>query len=116
MQRSLFQAVGRVLHPEGTFNQLTEIPWLYQRLYQRHFEDVQFVLEPRNLPAGRHLFLPPPAAARMNDESSPMNAQTGTTDAPAKLPLLARPLGRAPALECRISHLERAPTPRDRAG
>ena len=50
LQASLFQAVGAVLRPEGTFNQLTEIPWLYQRLYQKHFEDVKFVLEPRNMP------------------------------------------------------------------
>jgi ornithine lipid N-methyltransferase len=50
LQRSLFQAVARVLPRRGSFNQLTEIPWLYRRLYQRHFEDVQFVLEPRNLP------------------------------------------------------------------
>jgi phospholipid N-methyltransferase len=50
LMRSLFQAVGRVLHPEGTYNQITEIPWLYQRLYQRHFEDVRFVFEPRNFP------------------------------------------------------------------
>ena len=50
LQASLFQAVSAVLRPEGTFNQLTEIPWLYQRLYQRHFEDVKFVLEPRNMP------------------------------------------------------------------
>ncbi len=50
LQRSLFRAVSRVLGPEGTFNQLTEIPWLYRRLYQRQFEEVQFVLEPRNLP------------------------------------------------------------------
>jgi ornithine lipid N-methyltransferase len=50
LQRSLFQAVAQVLHRDGTFNQLTEIPWLYRRLYQRHFEDVQFVFEPRNLP------------------------------------------------------------------
>ncbi len=50
LQQSLFHAVSRVLHTDGTFNQLTEIPWLYRRLYQRHFEDVHFVLEPRNLP------------------------------------------------------------------
>ena len=50
LQRSLFQAVSPVLGPEGTFNQLTEIPWVYRRLYQRQFEEVQFVLEPRNLP------------------------------------------------------------------
>jgi phosphatidylethanolamine/phosphatidyl-N-methylethanolamine N-methyltransferase len=49
-QESLFRAVGSLLHPEGTFNQITEIPWLYRRLYQRYFRDVRFVLEPRNLP------------------------------------------------------------------
>jgi ornithine lipid N-methyltransferase len=50
LQRSLFQTLSRVLHVEGSFNQLTEIPWLYRGLYDRYFEDVQFVLEPRNLP------------------------------------------------------------------
>ncbi len=50
LQKSLFRAVGTLLRPEGTFNQITEIPWLYRRLYQRYFEDVRFVLEPRNMP------------------------------------------------------------------
>ncbi len=62
LQRSLFQAMGALLHPEGTFNQLTEIPWLYQRLYQRHFEDVRFVLEPRNLPPAGTYFCRRPRA------------------------------------------------------
>ena len=62
LQRSLFQAVGAVLGPEGTFNQITEIPWLYQRLYQRHFEDVRFVLEPRNLPPAGTYFCRRPRA------------------------------------------------------
>jgi phosphatidylethanolamine/phosphatidyl-N-methylethanolamine N-methyltransferase len=46
----LFRAVGQVLSPEGTFNQITEIPWLYWGFYRRYFEDVRFVFEPRNLP------------------------------------------------------------------
>jgi phospholipid N-methyltransferase len=50
LQAILFRAVGAVLRPAGTFNQITEIPWLYRRLYRRFFEDVQFVFEPRNLP------------------------------------------------------------------
>ena len=50
LQECLFRAVRSVLHPEGTYNQITEIPWLYERLYQRQFEDVRFVLEPRNIP------------------------------------------------------------------
>jgi phosphatidylethanolamine/phosphatidyl-N-methylethanolamine N-methyltransferase len=50
LQRSLFQVVGQVLKPEGTFNQITELPWVYWRFYRRYFEDVQFAFEPRNLP------------------------------------------------------------------
>ena len=50
LEQSLFDSVARVLHPEGTFSQITEIPWLYQGLYRRHFQEVRFVLEPRNLP------------------------------------------------------------------
>ena len=50
VQQALFQAVGNVLRGNGTFNQITEIPWLYWRFYRRHFDDVQFVFEPRNLP------------------------------------------------------------------
>ena len=50
LQRSLFRVVGQVLKPEGTFNQITELPWVYWRLYRRYFEDVRFVFEPRNFP------------------------------------------------------------------
>jgi len=50
LQRSLFRVVGQVLKPEGTFNQITELPWVYRRFYKRFFEDVRFVFEPRNLP------------------------------------------------------------------
>jgi ornithine lipid N-methyltransferase len=46
----LFRAVGRVLKPEGTYNQITELPWVYWRFYRRYFQDVKFVFEPRNLP------------------------------------------------------------------
>ena len=64
LQESLFRAVGTFLCPLGTFNQITEIPWLYRRLYQRHFQDVRFVLEPRNLPpAGTYFCRRPRAVA-----------------------------------------------------
>ena len=62
LQESLFRAVGTLLRPEGTFNQITEIPWLYKRLYQRHFQDVQFVLEPRNMPPAGTYFCRRPRA------------------------------------------------------
>jgi phosphatidylethanolamine/phosphatidyl-N-methylethanolamine N-methyltransferase len=50
LQRDLFRVVRRVLAPEGTFNQITEIPWVYWRFYKAFFEDVRFAFEPRNFP------------------------------------------------------------------
>ena len=50
LQRDLFRVVREVLEPEGTYNQITEIPWVYQGLYRRFFDQVQFVFEPRNFP------------------------------------------------------------------
>lgn len=49
-RRDLFRAVGRVLAPEGTYRQITELPWVYWRFYRRYFRDVRFRFEPRNLP------------------------------------------------------------------
>ncbi len=64
-----------MLHAEGTFNQLTEIPWLYRRLYQRHFEDVRFVLEPRNLPPAGTYFCRRPRSLESAHRGH-MNTQT----------------------------------------
>ena len=50
LQRDLFRVVRRVLAPEGTYNQITEIPWVYRGLYRRSFDEVRFVFEPRNFP------------------------------------------------------------------
>lgn len=50
LQDDLFRVVRRVLSPAGTFNQITEMAWVYQGLYRRFFEDVRFVFEPRNFP------------------------------------------------------------------
>jgi len=50
LQANLFRAVGAVLRPTGTYNQITEIPWLYGRFYRKFFAEVRFVFEPRNLP------------------------------------------------------------------
>jgi phosphatidylethanolamine/phosphatidyl-N-methylethanolamine N-methyltransferase len=52
LQRDLFEAIGTVLSREGTYNQITEIPWLYWRFYRRYFDDVRFAFEPRNAPPG----------------------------------------------------------------
>jgi phosphatidylethanolamine/phosphatidyl-N-methylethanolamine N-methyltransferase len=50
LQHDLFNVVRQVLKPDGTYNQITEIPWLYQGLYRKFFEDVRFHFEPRNFP------------------------------------------------------------------
>lgn len=50
LQRELFRMVKRLLTPEGTFNQITELPWVYQSFYRKFFQEVRFVFEPRNLP------------------------------------------------------------------
>lgn len=50
LQRDLFRVVRQVLKPGGYFNQITEMPWVYQRFYRRYFDEVQFGFEPRNFP------------------------------------------------------------------
>ena len=50
LQRDLFRVVKQILVPGGTFNQITEMPWVYLRFYRRFFRDVQFAFEPRNFP------------------------------------------------------------------
>lgn len=50
LQLDLFRMVGRVLAPEGSYNQITELPWVYWRFYKKFFDDVRFTFEPRNFP------------------------------------------------------------------
>jgi phosphatidylethanolamine/phosphatidyl-N-methylethanolamine N-methyltransferase len=50
LQRTFFGVVRSVLDSEGTYNQITEIPWVYWGLYRKYFEEVRFAFEPRNLP------------------------------------------------------------------
>lgn len=50
LQQELFRVVRKVLAPGGVYTQITEIPWVYQGLYRRFFNDVRFAFEPRNLP------------------------------------------------------------------
>ena len=50
LQRSFFRDVRAILRPEGTFNQITELAWVYWKFYRQFFEHVDFVFEPRNLP------------------------------------------------------------------
>lgn len=50
LRRDLFRAVKQVLAPGGTYNQITEMPWVYWRFYKSYFDEVKFAFEPRNLP------------------------------------------------------------------
>jgi phosphatidylethanolamine/phosphatidyl-N-methylethanolamine N-methyltransferase len=50
LRRELFRLVKRFLAPEGTYNQITEMPWVYWRFYRRFFDEVRFAFEPRNFP------------------------------------------------------------------
>ena len=50
LQRDLFRNVRGVLDPAGTFNQITELPWVYWQFYRRFFREVTFRFEPRNFP------------------------------------------------------------------
>jgi phospholipid N-methyltransferase len=47
----LFEALAERA-PGATYHQLTVMPWVYLRLYQRLFEQVSFELVPWNLPPG----------------------------------------------------------------
>jgi phospholipid N-methyltransferase len=50
LQLDLMRVVRQVLAPEGSYNQITEIPLVYKGLYQRFFDEVRFAFEPRNFP------------------------------------------------------------------
>jgi phosphatidylethanolamine/phosphatidyl-N-methylethanolamine N-methyltransferase len=50
LQRALIRLVQTLLGPDGTFNQITEIPWVFWPFYRKYFEHVEFAFEPRNLP------------------------------------------------------------------
>jgi phospholipid N-methyltransferase len=43
---------ARRLQPEGTFRQLTIMPWVYYKMYRRYFGEVAFRLVLRNFPPG----------------------------------------------------------------
>jgi phosphatidylethanolamine/phosphatidyl-N-methylethanolamine N-methyltransferase len=56
LQLDLFRNIRTFLRVDGTYNQITELPWVYWWFYRKFFEDVQFLFEPRNLPpAGAYL-------------------------------------------------------------
>jgi phospholipid N-methyltransferase len=46
----ILDVVQRRLHPDGTFRQLTHMPWVFYGMYRRYFADVRFQMVFRNLP------------------------------------------------------------------
>ena len=49
---SIIRMSARVLGPDGEFRQITNMPWVYLKLYKSYFRDVSFKLVPLNLPPG----------------------------------------------------------------
>lgn len=49
---SIIRMSARVLGPDGEFRQITNMPWVYLKLYRTYFRDVSFKLVPLNLPPG----------------------------------------------------------------
>lgn len=52
MQQSIMRSVRELLHKNGSYNQITEMPYIYKFLYKRFFKDVTYKNEPRNIPPG----------------------------------------------------------------
>lgn len=50
VKEHVLDMVERRLHPEGTFRQLTHMPYVYYRMYRRYFEQVKFHIVFRNFP------------------------------------------------------------------
>ena len=56
LRRAVLGTAMKMLGGDGTFRQLTVMPWVYKRLYKKYFTEVKFKLEPLNLPpAGVYL-------------------------------------------------------------
>jgi len=52
MRARLLEVIHRCLASEGTFRQLTHMPWVFHKMYRRSFAEVRFRLVTRNLPPG----------------------------------------------------------------
>ncbi len=49
-REAIMAAAQKVMHPDGLFRQLTNMPWVYWRFYKNYFEHVRFKLVPWNFP------------------------------------------------------------------
>jgi phospholipid N-methyltransferase len=52
IRNRILDVCARRLKPEGSFRQLTIMPWIYYRMYRRYFQDIRFRFVFRNLPPG----------------------------------------------------------------
>jgi phospholipid N-methyltransferase len=52
LRDSIIRMSAKVLGPDGEFRQITNMPWVYLKLYRNYFRDVSFKLVPLNLPPG----------------------------------------------------------------
>jgi phosphatidylethanolamine/phosphatidyl-N-methylethanolamine N-methyltransferase len=52
VRESIIRMAARVLGPDGEFRQITNMPWVYLKLYRSYFQNVSFKLVPLNLPPG----------------------------------------------------------------
>jgi phospholipid N-methyltransferase len=52
LREAIVSASRKVLPAHGDFRQLTNMPWIYYRLYKNYFNQVSFSLVPLNFPPG----------------------------------------------------------------
>jgi phospholipid N-methyltransferase len=50
VRETIMTVAQKVLPKHGTFRQLTNMPWIYWRMYKNYFEHVKFKLVPLNFP------------------------------------------------------------------
>ena len=50
LRGGILASAAKTLSSEGTFRQITNMPWVYFRLYRKYFNDVRFRLAPINFP------------------------------------------------------------------
>lgn len=50
LRDAIIASSAKVLTPDGTFRQLTNMPWVYKGLYKRYFGEVTFSFVPMNVP------------------------------------------------------------------
>ncbi len=50
LRDAILASSAKVLTPDGSFRQLTNMPYIYWKLYKRYFDEVKFKFVPLNMP------------------------------------------------------------------